>query len=112
MLVRVRPAGAVCERCRGNSASLRTGRAPFGSLGTTMMRRMIGRYKDSRCARMAVGVKLRDHRRRSTAGWRMEYPQDFWLGPLSGKEILIWGPQNVRPTLQRWSRKWGTLDTF
>ncbi len=93
----------------------RLGRAarPAMSLGNTMMRRVSGRYKGAGAVRPdGAGVKLRDHRRRSTAGWRMEYPQDFWLGPLSGKEILIWGPQNVRPTLQRWSRKWGTLDTF
>ncbi len=32
-------------------------RALVNSLGTTMMRRMIGRYKGFRCARMVAGVK-------------------------------------------------------
>ncbi len=39
--VQVRPAGAalVTMSCRGYSASSRAGRAPFGGLGNTMMRR-------------------------------------------------------------------------
>jgi len=56
-------ASAACRRCqmhhyRGDGTSLRRGRsAQEGSLGTTMMRRMIGRYKGFRCARMGRGVK-------------------------------------------------------
>ncbi len=43
---------------RGDGISLRRGRsAQEGSLGTTMMRRMIGRYKGFRCARMVAGGK-------------------------------------------------------
>ena len=43
--------------CRGANASLRTGRASLGCLGRAMMRRMSGRYKAFRCARMGAGVK-------------------------------------------------------
>ncbi len=49
---------------RGSSVSLRAGRTPLDvSLDTTMMRRMIGRYKGFRCAGMVAGVKVDRQRR-------------------------------------------------
>ncbi len=40
-------------RCLAEATTpAKTGRTPFGGLGNNMMRRMIGRYKGCRCARM------------------------------------------------------------
>ncbi len=65
LLVQVRPAGAASRPGEPrHNASLRTGRTPLEvSLGTTMMRRMIGRYKGFRYARMVAGVKVDRQRR-------------------------------------------------
>ncbi len=74
------------HRCLAEATTpAKTGRAPVVGLGTTMMRRVSGRYKGVRSARMVAGVK----RSSIAAGVALGAREALGLGDLGGGHVFV-----------------------